>query len=138
MWKVAPAMSILKRLFTEAISRLLPKFYGSQDQDVNSSSKVLRSFLIIHSLPGNVVKAQVIFLNSWLDCPEEKKREHDMIQVMINERKAEFDYETREYNQYQRAISKQKSHNMWRQRMKIIVRDGRRVDLDSELSEVDD
>ena len=72
------------------------------------------------------------------DPKEEKKREHDMIQVMINERKAEFNYETRDYNPYQRAISKQKSHNLWRQRMKIVVRDGRRVDLDSELPEVDD
>lgn len=136
MWKVAPAMSILKRLFTEAISLLLPKFYGSQGQAENSSSKALRSFLIVHFLPGNVVKAQVIFLNRWLDCPDEKRREHDMIQAMINERKAEFNYETRDYNPYQRAISKQKSHNMWRQRMKIVVRDGRRVDL--ELSEIDD
>lgn len=129
-------MSILKRLFTEAISLLLPKFYGSQGQAENLSSKALRSYPIVHFLPGNIVKAQVIFLNRWLDCPEEKKREHDMIQAMINERKAEFAYETRDYNPYQRAISKQKSHNMWRQRMKIVVRDGRRVDL--ELSEIDD
>ena len=64
--------------------------------------------------------AQVIFLNRWLNCPDEKKREHDLMQVMINEEKAKFDYETRDYNQYQRAISKQKSHNLWRQRMKII------------------
>lgn len=136
MWKVAPAMSILKRLFIEAINHLLPKFYGSQGQVENSSSKALKSFLIVHFLPGNVVKAQVIFLNRWLDCPDEKRREHDMIQVMINERKAEFDYETRDYNPYQRAISKQKSHNLWRQRMRIIVRNGRRVDL--ELTEEDD
>jgi len=136
MWKVAPAMSILKRLFTEAISLLLPKFYGSQDRGENLSSKVLRLSPIVHFLPGNVVKSQVIFLNRWLDCPDEKKREHDMIQAMINQRKAEFDYETRDYNPYQRAISKQKSHNLWRQRMKIVVRNGRRVDL--ELPEEDD
>lgn len=64
--------------------------------------------------------AQVIFLNRWLNCPDEKKREHDLMQVFINEEKAKFDYETRDYNRFQRAISKQKSHNLWRQRMKII------------------
>lgn len=42
------------------------------------------------------------------------------MQVLINEEKAKFDYETRNYNPFQRAISKQKSHNLWRQRMKII------------------
>lgn len=42
------------------------------------------------------------------------------MQVLINEEKAKFDYETRDYNRFQRAISKQKSHNLWRQRMKII------------------
>ena len=64
--------------------------------------------------------AQVIFLNRWLDCPDEKKRENELMQVLINEEKAKFDYETRNYNPFQRALSKQKSHNDWRQRMKII------------------
>lgn len=63
---------------------------------------------------------QVIFLNTWLDCPDEIRRRHDMIQTMINEEKATFEYDTRDYNEYQRAISKQKSHNLWRQRMKLI------------------
>jgi hypothetical protein len=64
--------------------------------------------------------AQIIFLNRWLDCPEEVRRKHDLIQVMINEKKAQFDYETRDYNPYQRAISKQKSHHLWRQRMRLV------------------
>lgn len=129
-------MRILKKLYLETIKLLPLKLYGLLDQAGSSSLKALRSFLIVHSLPGNVVKAQVIFLNRWLDCPDEKRREHDTIQIMINQRKAEFDYETRDYNTYQRAISKQKSHNLWRQRMKIVVKDGRRVDL--ELPEEDD
>ena len=73
------------------------------------------------------MKAQVIFLNRWLNCPDEKRREHEMIQILINERKAEFDYETRNYTPFQRAISKQKSHNLWRQRMKIVGNDDENI-----------
>lgn len=68
--------------------------------------------------------AQVIFLNRWLDCPPEKRNEHEMIQTMINEKKAVFYYETRDYNQFQKAISKQKSHHLWRNRMRIIAKNG--------------
>lgn len=67
------------------------------------------------------MKAQIIFLNRWLDCPEENKRQHDIIQALINERKAEFEYETRDYNPFQKAISKQRSHNLWRNRMKLVT-----------------
>jgi hypothetical protein len=83
------------------------------------------------------MKCQVIFLNRWLDCPEEKKRQHEMMQVMINERKAEFEYETRDYNAFQKAISKQKSHHLWRNRMKIVVRDGVKVDKEDWEDEID-
>jgi len=83
------------------------------------------------------MKCQVIFLNRWLDCPEEIRRRNEQIQVMICERKAEFDYETRNYTPFQRAISKQKSHNMWRNRVKIIVRDGEKVDQEDWEEEID-
>ena len=73
------------------------------------------------------MKAQVIFLNRWLNCPDEKRREHEMMQVLINQRKSEFDYETRNYTPFQRAISKQKSHNLWRQRMKIVGNDDENI-----------
>lgn len=73
------------------------------------------------------MKAQIIFLNKWLDCPDEKKREHEMMQKLINEKKFEFDYETRNYNPFQKAISKQKSHNLWRQRMKIVGNDDENI-----------
>ncbi len=129
-------MFILKRLFQKLIQLLPLKSSGSQDQGKNFYLIQLKSYPIVHSLPGSVVKAQVIFLNKWLDCPDEKKREHDMIQIMINEEKAKFEYEIREYNAFQRAISKQKSHHLWRQRMRVITRDGVRVDLD--LPEEDD
>lgn len=63
---------------------------------------------------------QVIFLNRWLNCPDEKVREHEKIQILICERKAEFEYATREYNQFQKNLSKQRSHNLWRARMRIV------------------
>lgn len=78
--------------------------------------------------------AQVIFLNSWLDCPDEKVREHERIQILICERKAEFEYETRNYNTFQRAISKQRSHNLWRARMRI-VKDENNIDADDPMSD---
>jgi hypothetical protein len=64
--------------------------------------------------------AQVIFLNKWLDCPDEKKREHAMIQALIQEEVAKYLYEIRDYNAFQKAISKQKSANLFRQKMYVI------------------
>lgn len=64
--------------------------------------------------------AQVIFLNRWLDCPDEKKREHAMIQALIQEEVAKYLYEIRDYNAYQKAISKQKTANLFRQKMYIV------------------
>jgi hypothetical protein len=72
--------------------------------------------------------AQVIFLNRWLDCPHEVLMKHYQMQVLIQEELAKFHYETRDYNPFQRALSKQKSHNLWRNRMRIIARDGQVVD----------
>lgn len=63
---------------------------------------------------------RVIFLNRWLNIPDENRRQHDIIQALINQRKAEFMYETRDYNEFQRSISKQRSHNLWRNRMHIV------------------
>jgi len=64
--------------------------------------------------------AQVIFLNKWLDCPDEKKREHAMIQALIQEEVAKYLYEIRNYNKFQKAISKQKSYNLFRQKLRLI------------------
>lgn len=69
------------------------------------------------------MKCQVIFLNATLNCPEHIRRENDLIQTMINEQKAIFEMETRDYNAYQREISKQKSHNLWRNRIHIVKQD---------------
>ena len=67
--------------------------------------------------------AQVIFANSWLNCPDHIRAKNDMIQTMINEQKALFMFETRDYNQFQRELSKQKSHNMWRNRIHVVKQD---------------
>jgi hypothetical protein len=67
---------------------------------------------------------RVIFLNTWLNIPDDERRKHDQIQSLISERLAEFNYETREYNKFQRALSKQRSHNLWRSRMKLITSEG--------------
>ena len=67
---------------------------------------------------------RVIFLNTWLNIPDDERRKHDQIQSLISERLAEFNYETREYNEFQRALSKQRSHNLWRSRMKLIISEG--------------
>lgn len=64
---------------------------------------------------------RVIFLNTWLNIPDDERRKHDQIQSLISERLAEFNFETREYNEFQRALSKQRSHNLWRGRMKLVT-----------------
>lgn len=71
---------------------------------------------------------RVIFLNTWLNIPDDERRKHDQIQSLISERLAEFQYETREYNEFQRALSKQRSHNLWRNRMKLIRSEGSESD----------
>ena len=68
----------------------------------------------------NDERGLLVFLNTWLDCPQEQRRKHEKIQVHICEKKAEFNYATRDYNQFQRALSKQRSHNLLRSRMKVV------------------
>jgi hypothetical protein len=64
--------------------------------------------------------AQVIFLNRWLDCPDEKKREHQLIQDLINSQKAQYYNETMNYTPFQKAVSRQKTANLFRARMVLI------------------
>lgn len=66
-------------------------------------------------------KCQVIFLNRWLDCPEEKLKIHAKMQQNIQEARAVFDMDVRDYNPYQRAISKMKSHNLCKGRIKLVA-----------------
>lgn len=64
--------------------------------------------------------AQIIFLNRWLNCPDEVKRYHWHLQIKIQEAKATFEYETRDYNAFQKSLSRQKSVNLCRQRLQIV------------------
>lgn len=66
------------------------------------------------------MNGKVIFLNTWLNCPEEQKREHQRIQELIWEKKMEFEYSIRDYNKYQKMLSRQRSHNLWRSRMRLV------------------
>jgi hypothetical protein len=66
------------------------------------------------------VTAQVVFLNKWLDCPSEVKRYHQQLQWKIQEAKATFEYETRDYSLYQKQLSKMMSQNLVRDRLKVI------------------
>ena len=84
----------------------------------------------------NDERGLLVFLNTWLDCPEEQKRKHDKIQVLICEKKAEFDYATRDYNPFQKALSKQRSHHLWRSRLKVVkYENSTDDDSDDEYSE---
>lgn len=84
----------------------------------------------------NDERGLLVFLNTWLDCPQEQRLKHDKIQVLICEKKAEFDYATRDYNAFQRALSKQRSHNLWRSRMKLVkYENGTDTNIDDESSE---
>lgn len=68
--------------------------------------------------------AQVIFLNRWLDCPDYKLKEHFMIQNLITQRKIEYEYEIRDYSLYQKQLSKLRFHNLMRDRIRIITKNG--------------
>lgn len=66
------------------------------------------------------MKAQVIFLNRWLNCPDHKRAYHDELQDKIAEAKAIFDLDTRFYTPFEKELSKQKSQYLCRDRIKIV------------------
>lgn len=77
------------------------------------------------------MNGKVIFLNTWLNCPEERKREHQRIQELIWEKKMEFEYSIRDYNQYQKTLSRQRSHNLWRSRMRLVENENKDISASS-------
>lgn len=66
------------------------------------------------------MKAQIIFLNRWLDCPDHKRAYHDELQRVISEAKAIFDLDTRYYTPFEKQLSQQKSQHLCRDRIKIV------------------
>ncbi len=49
-------------------------------------------------------KGQVIFLNSWLNCPHEKKHEHQLIQDKINSRRIKI-YQDNKHSNFQITVA---------------------------------
>jgi hypothetical protein len=64
--------------------------------------------------------AQVIFLNKWLDCPEEVRQRHRLMQEYIQGKKAEYDNETRNYSPFQKTVARQRSNNLLRNSLKLL------------------
>lgn len=44
------------------------------------------------------MNGRVLFMNTWLDCPDEVKRKHELMQQKIQESKAQFWYKVKENN----------------------------------------
>lgn len=63
---------------------------------------------------------QVVFLNKWLDCPQEKLEEHRRMQELLQEKWAKFNNDTRHFSPYQRWLALQNHRNMLRKRMTLI------------------
>lgn len=66
------------------------------------------------------MKCQVIYLNRWLNCPQQVLAYHKLLQDNIQIQYAEFLYETRHYTKGERLISLQKSRELVRQRLFVI------------------
>jgi hypothetical protein len=64
---------------------------------------------------------KVIYLNAWLNCPDEILRENYRLQVMISEAKAKFWYDMREQkiDQYQVQLCYDRWVHSNRDRLKI-------------------
>jgi len=64
--------------------------------------------------------AQVIYLNRWLNCPDDILRKHYSMQELINTRKAEFWYSVRGIDRYQAVLAYSRFVHSMRNRMGII------------------
>lgn len=66
--------------------------------------------------------AQVIYLNRWLDCPDEMLRKNYKMQDLINENKAKFWYDMDKLgiNNYQKQLCYDRWIHSNRDRIKIV------------------
>jgi len=69
--------------------------------------------------------AQVVYLNSWLNCSDEQLRIHYAMQDKINEAKAKFWYDLNELgvNQYQKILCYDRWVHSNRDRLKVVDND---------------
>jgi hypothetical protein len=66
------------------------------------------------------VTAKVLFLNKHLAPSEEEIRENERIQEKLTQIKIEFEFRIRDLNPYQKSMSRERAHNLMRDRMKIV------------------
>jgi hypothetical protein len=69
--------------------------------------------------------AQVVFLNSWLNCPDDQLRFHFRIQTRLNEEKAKFWFDINGLNIdiYQKVLCYDRWVHSNRDRLKVITGD---------------
>jgi len=78
--------------------------------------------------------AQIIYLNTWLDCPDDQLRFHFRIQNRVNEEKAKFWHGIRDVDRYQQFLCYDRWVNSNRERLKIVSGDSlAENDLNSDL-----
>ena len=70
-------------------------------------------------------KCQIIYLNRWLDCPDDIHRRNYQYQTRLSEAKAKFFYDLRDKGatQWQITCSYQQFINNNRNRLKLILSD---------------
>lgn len=70
-------------------------------------------------------KGKVLYLNRWLDCPDDIHRRNYQYQIRLSEAKAKHNYDLREKgaNDFQIAASYQQFINTNRKRIKLILSD---------------
>jgi len=66
--------------------------------------------------------AQVIYLNKWLNCPDDELRKNYRMQTLINENKARFWYDMGELDidKYQKTLCYDRFIHSNRDRLKIV------------------
>jgi len=72
-----------------------------------------------------MTKGKVIYLNRWLDCPDDIHRRNYQYQIRLSEAKAKHSYDMREKgaSDFQIAASYQQFINTNRSRIKLILSD---------------
>lgn len=72
-----------------------------------------------------MTKEQVIYLNRWLDCPDDIHRRNYAYQVRLNEAKAKFFYDLKEKgaSQWQVTVCYQQFIHNNRDNLKLILSD---------------
>lgn len=76
------------------------------------------------------MKGQVVYLNAWLNCPDDQLRINYLMQDKINEAKAVFWHDIKELgiNDYQAALCYDRFIHSNRDRLKVVDNDQNQVE----------